>query len=208
VEHWVILHIDMNAFFASVEQAANPELRGKPIAIIGSNGRTVITTASYEARKFGVKTGMAVWEGKAQCQDLILVVGNNRKYTYTSTRIIEMMREKTDNNLENLEWSTRSDNAKHSFDTGLNKNCGETHYKAKLTQEDCRDIIERVDRGERISSIAKDYPVSQPNISMIKHGKTWARFKRLPIIAVNSLPFINERRSKRSRKFDQTLLAA
>jgi len=87
----IILHLDMNAFFASVEQQANPALRGKPIAVIGSNGRTVITTASYEARKFGVKTGMAIWEAKRQCPQIILVVGDNRKYTYTSTRIFHMM---------------------------------------------------------------------------------------------------------------------
>ncbi len=87
----IILHLDMNAFFASVEQQANPALRGKPIAVIGSNARTVITTASYEARKFGVKTGMAIWEAKRQCPQIILVVGDNRKYTYTSTRIFHMM---------------------------------------------------------------------------------------------------------------------
>ncbi len=87
----IILHLDMNAFFASVEQQSNPALRGKPIAVIGSNGRTVITTASYEARKFGVKTGMAIWEAKRQCPQLILIVGDNRKYTYTSTRIFNMM---------------------------------------------------------------------------------------------------------------------
>lgn len=86
-----ILHIDMNAFFASVEQAMNPALRGKPIAVIGSAHRTVITTSSYEARKHGVKTGMAVWEAKRCCPELILVVGNNRRYTHTSAEIMNMM---------------------------------------------------------------------------------------------------------------------
>jgi DNA polymerase-4 len=53
----IILLIDMDAFFASVEQQANPNLRGKPIAVTGSGARTVITTRSYEARQYGVKTG-------------------------------------------------------------------------------------------------------------------------------------------------------
>lgn len=59
-EHRAVLHVDINAFFASVEQQANPELMGKRIAVVGGNGRTVITTASYEAREFEVKTGMAI----------------------------------------------------------------------------------------------------------------------------------------------------
>lgn len=95
MQHRIVMHIDMNAFFASVEQQANPELRGKPIAVIGSHGRTVITTASYEARAFGVKTGMAKWEAIKVCPQLIFVVGDNKKYTYTSSRIIEMMRQYT-----------------------------------------------------------------------------------------------------------------
>ena len=95
MSHRIVLHIDMNAFFASVEQQANPELRGKPIAVVGSNGRTVITTSSYEARKFGVKTGMAKWEALKVCPQLIFVVGDNRKYTHTSTQIMEMMRDYT-----------------------------------------------------------------------------------------------------------------
>jgi DNA polymerase-4 len=89
------MHIDMNAFFASVEQQANPELQGKPIAVVGGGGRTVITTSSYEARAFGVKTGMAIWEGMRCCPQLIIVVGDNKKYTYTSSRIVEMMCEYT-----------------------------------------------------------------------------------------------------------------
>lgn len=95
IMHRTILHLDQNAFFASVEQQANPELRGKPIAVVGAAHRTVITTASYEARKFGVKTGMAIWEGKRACPDLIIVRGDNKKYTYTSAEIVKMMLEYT-----------------------------------------------------------------------------------------------------------------
>jgi DNA polymerase IV len=86
-----IMHVDMNAFFASVEQQANPELRGRAIAVTGGGHRTVITTSSYEARARGVKTGMAVWEAKRLCPELIIVIGDNRKYTYTSKKIMQMM---------------------------------------------------------------------------------------------------------------------
>jgi len=79
----IILCIDMDAFFASVEQQSNPKLRGKPVAVIGSGKRTVITTRSYEARKYGVKTGMNVYETKKLCPHIIFVVGNNEKYTHT-----------------------------------------------------------------------------------------------------------------------------
>lgn len=90
-----ILHIDMNAFFASVEQQANPGLRDKPIAVVGGGQRTVITTSSYEARAKGVKTGMAIWEGRRVCPGLIVVVGDNRKYTYTSSEINKIFRDFT-----------------------------------------------------------------------------------------------------------------
>src|ERR1035437_5581623 len=87
----IIMHVDMNAFFASVEQQNNPELRGKPIAVIGGAKRTVITTSSYEARAFGVKTGMNTWQARQKCPHLIFVVGDNRKYTWTSSQIIKIM---------------------------------------------------------------------------------------------------------------------
>jgi DNA polymerase-4 len=90
-----IIHADANAFFASVEQQANPTLRGKPIAVVGGHGRTVITTSSYEARAKGVKTGMAIWEGKRVCPELIIVVGDNRKYQYTSTEINKIFQDYT-----------------------------------------------------------------------------------------------------------------
>jgi DNA polymerase IV len=90
----IVMHIDMNAFFASVEQQANPELKGKPIAVIG-RGRTVVTTASYEARAFGVRTGMNTWQARQACPEVIFVVGDNRKYTQTSNEIMKMLQDYT-----------------------------------------------------------------------------------------------------------------
>ncbi|MCK4738360.1 MAG: DNA polymerase IV [Deltaproteobacteria bacterium] len=89
----IIMHMDMDAFFASVEQLSEPKLRGKAIAVIGSSGRTVVTTASYEARAYGVKTGMNKYEAKLACQHLIFVVGNNQKYIAASEKIMELLTE-------------------------------------------------------------------------------------------------------------------
>lgn len=86
----IIICIDMDAFFASVEQQANPHLRGKPIAVVGAGARTVITTASYEARKFGVKTGMNIYEAKKACPHLIFVTGDNEKYTHTCKELTKI----------------------------------------------------------------------------------------------------------------------
>lgn len=79
----IIACVDMDAFFASVEQKTNPALRGLPIAVVGRGHRTVVTTSSYEARAEGVKTGMNVWQARKACPSLILVVGNNARYTHT-----------------------------------------------------------------------------------------------------------------------------
>ncbi len=84
------MHIDMDAFFASVEQRVDPRLRGRPVAVTGSQKRTVITTASYEARAFGVKTGMTRGEAKRLCPWLILVQANNSRYTDTCTRLVKL----------------------------------------------------------------------------------------------------------------------
>ena len=76
----IILCVDMDAFFASVEQRDNPALRDKPIAVIGAGERTIVTTSSYEARAYGVKTAMTVYEAKRRCPHIIFVVGDNKKY--------------------------------------------------------------------------------------------------------------------------------
>ena len=91
----IILHIDMDAFFISVEQRDNPTLRGKPAAVCGSLSRSVVTSATYEARSYGIRAGMSVQEAKRRCPQLILVEGNHSKYTEAAAQIFSILKEYT-----------------------------------------------------------------------------------------------------------------
>jgi DNA polymerase-4 len=88
----LILHIDMDAFFISVEQRDNPSLKGKPAAVCGSLSRSVVTSANYEARPFGIRAGMPVQEARRRCPQVILVKGNHSKYTETASRIFSILK--------------------------------------------------------------------------------------------------------------------
>jgi DNA polymerase IV len=90
-----IIHVDMDAFYASVEQRDNPELRGKPVAVGGSRERGVVAAASYEARKFGVRSAMPSVTAKRQCQDLIFVKPRFEVYKAVSQQIREIFAEHT-----------------------------------------------------------------------------------------------------------------
>ncbi len=82
-----IIHIDMDAFFASVEQRDHPELRGKPVAVGGGGDRGVVAAASYEARKYGVRSAMASRTAKQKCPHLIFVKTRFEVYKQVSTQI-------------------------------------------------------------------------------------------------------------------------
>jgi DNA polymerase-4 len=91
-----IIHIDMDAFYTSVEQLDNPALRGKPIAVGGSESRGVVSAASYEARRFGVRSAMSGVLAKRNCPDLIFVPPRFERYREISQKIHKIFRDYTD----------------------------------------------------------------------------------------------------------------
>ncbi len=94
----IIFHIDMNSFYASVEMAYDPSLKGKPLAVAGNvkERRGIIVTCSYEARARGVKTTMPVWQAKRLCPELIVVPPNFDRYRSSSKEMFSILREYTD----------------------------------------------------------------------------------------------------------------
>jgi DNA polymerase IV len=91
-----IIHIDMDAFYASVEQMDNPELKGKPIAVGGNENRGVVSAASYEARKFGVRSALSGVLAKKYCPELIFVRPRFERYKEISKQIQRIFYEYTD----------------------------------------------------------------------------------------------------------------
>ncbi|WP_164668689.1 DNA polymerase IV [Virgibacillus doumboii] len=93
----VIFHVDMNSFYASVEMAYNPKLKGKPLAIAGNpeERKGIIVTSSYEARAKGVKTTMQLWQARRLCPELTVLRPNFDRYRAASREIFKMMAEIT-----------------------------------------------------------------------------------------------------------------
>lgn len=89
----VIFHIDMNSFYASVEIAHNPKLKGKPVAIAGNpeERKGIIVTSSYEARAKGVRTTMPLWQARRLCPDLIVIRPDFTKYRAMSAKIFKIL---------------------------------------------------------------------------------------------------------------------
>jgi DNA polymerase IV len=96
-EERVVALVDMNAFFAQVEQINNPALRGKPVLVGGNpKKRTIVAAASYEARPFGIKSGMSYYEALRLCPQAVIVEGNTSKYLDYCYRIVGVLRDFTD----------------------------------------------------------------------------------------------------------------
>ena len=92
----IVAHVDMDAFFASVEERMNPHLQGKPLAVAGDlKRRGVVSSANYAARPFGVRAGMPVGEALRLCPGLTLVEGNPQKYVHVSLQVLEVLKDYT-----------------------------------------------------------------------------------------------------------------
>ena len=91
-----IIHIDMDAFYASIEQRDNPELRGRPVAVGHAGGRGVVSAASYEARRYGVRSAMASLKAERLCPELVFVPVRIEVYEQVSKQIHEIFHEYTD----------------------------------------------------------------------------------------------------------------
>jgi DNA polymerase-4 len=150
-----IIHIDMDAFYASVEQRDNPDLRGKPVAVGGSRERGVVAAASYEARQFGVRSAMPSVTAKRQCPDLIFVKPRFEVYKAISQQIRAVFAEHTPiieplsldeayldvtENLQNIPLArdvALAIRARIKAETGLNASAGISYNKflAKLASD-------------------------------------------------------------------------
>lgn len=93
----IIMHVDMNSYFATAEQQANPFLRGKAICIAGksSSERTVCAALSVEAKKFGLKSGVSVWEARQNCPSIIIVPADYSKYQFISRQVFTILEQFT-----------------------------------------------------------------------------------------------------------------
>ena len=92
MNHKIFIHVDMNAFFAAIEQRDFPKLLGMPVAVTNGKHGSCIITSSYEARAFGVKTGMRLSEGKKICPNLIQRASRPNIYAAVSTNIMNILK--------------------------------------------------------------------------------------------------------------------
>ena len=176
-----IIHVDMDAFYASVEQRDNPDLRGKPVAVGGSRERGVVAAASYEARKFGVRSAMPSVTARRQCPDLIFVKPRFEVYKAVSQQIREIFAEHTPiieplsldeayldvtENLQNIPLArdvALAIRAKIQQETGLNASAGISYNKflAKLASDHRKPNGQYVITPEMGPAFVENLPVGK-----------------------------------------------
>src|ERR1700743_3524647 len=188
-----IIHIDMDAFYASVEQRDNPDLRGKPVAVGGARERGVVAAASYEARKFGVRSAMPSVTAKRQCPDLIFVKPRFDVYKEVSRHIRTIFAERTEiieplsrdesklavtENIQGIPIATEITpltRAKILSETGLTASAGISYNKflAKLASDQRKPNGQFVITPRMGPSFVQDLAVYPPDSSRPRVSYVW-----------------------------------
>jgi len=217
-----IIHVDMDMFYAAVEMRDRPELRGKPLVVGGSpDSRSVATTANYEARKFGIHSGMSCAEARRRCPGCLFIPPDFEKYRRISEQIHAIFREYTDlvesvsldeayldvtRNKKNEPSATRlaREIKKRIFAaSGLTASAGVagSMFVAKIASDVCKPDGLRVVRPEQVMEFIRPLPVIKiPGIGRV----TDSLLKELGIRTVADLekcplPFLEERFGKFGR---------
>jgi DNA polymerase-4 len=218
-----IIHIDMDAFYASVEQRDNPELRGRPVAVGGGSERGVVAAASYEARKFGVRSAMPSVTARRKCPELVFVKPRFDAYRAVSQQIRAIFAEHTPlieplsldeayldvtENLQNIPLATtiaEAIRAKIRAETGLTASAGVSYNKflAKLASDQNKPDGLFVITPRMGAAFVEGLPVGK------FHGvgpATAAKLNRLGIetgadLRERSLPFLEANFGKSGRFF-------
>ncbi len=199
-----ILHVDMDAFYAAVEQLDNPELAGQPVVVGGAGGRGVVAAASYEVRRFGVHSAMPMREALRRCPQVVVVPPRFKRYREISGQVFEIFREFTDL-VEGLsldeafldvtgsiglfgsaESMAREIKARIRARTGLTASVGVSHNKllAKLASEMNKPDGLTVIRPDEVEATLDPLPVGR----LFGIGaKTAARLEQQGIVTLGQL---------------------
>lgn len=174
-----IIHVDMDAFFASVEQRDNPALRGKPVAVGGPGGRGVVAAASYEARMFGVRSAMPSITAARQCPDLIFVPPRFDAYRAVSAQIRAIFNEVADAveplSLDEAYLDVTSDRGCFGSATATAQ-----HIRARIFCETGLTASAGVSTNKLVAKLASDQ--NKPDgLTIIPPGKEAAFVQTLPV---------------------------
>jgi DNA polymerase IV len=202
--HRIVLHVDMDAFYASVEQHDRPELAGRPVVVGGAGTRGVVAAASYEVRRFGVRSAMPMREALRRCPQAVVVSPRFKRYREISAQVFEVFREFTDRveglSLDEAFLDVTASTGLHGSGeamareikrrilerTGLTASVGVSHNKllAKLASEMAKPDGLTVIRPEEIAAMLDPLPVGR----LFGVGpKTAARLEKEGILTLGQL---------------------
>ena len=174
-----IIHVDMDAFYASVEQRDDPQLKGRPVAVGGDERRGVLTTASYEARVYGVRSAMPGYKAKALCPDLIFVKPRFEVYGEVSRQIRNICKRYTDLieplSLDEAYLDVTQSKLGHKYATDIAKS-----IKADIWKETRLTASAGVSYCKFIAKVASD--IQKPDgLTIIKPHQAISFLEGLPI---------------------------